>query len=122
MCATVGTLGYHLGTREFWFGDTFVFDAVTGERLDRDRQLAAYDPDLLDELFVRIREQVPVDVPHLAEQGVLATDLDLLPASDDVDVVPTLDGMRWRWSPYRHVTGSIDVIVPWDVMETVRVG
>ena len=120
VCATVGTFGYQLGTRESWGASTFVFDAGTGERLDRERLLAPYDPVLLDELFERIRAEVPVDVPHLAEQGVVATDLDLLPVSDDADVVPTVQGMRWRWSPYRHITGSIDVIVPWDVMETVR--
>ena len=121
-CATVGTLGYHLGTREFWFGETFVFDAATGERIDSARLLAPYDPVLLEDLFVRIRAEVPVDIAHLAEQGVVATDLDLMPLSEDADVVPTLEGMRWRWSPYRHITGSIDVIVPWDVLETVRAG
>ena len=121
-CATVGAFGYHLGIRDFWFGDTFVFDTATGERLDRERLLAPYDPVLLNELFARIRAEVPVEIAHLAEQGVVATDLDLLPASDDADVVPTVEGMRWRWSPYRHITGSIDVIVPWDVMETVLVG
>ena len=93
-----------------------------GERLDRERLLAPYDPVLLDELFARIRAEVPVDVAHLAEQSVVGTDLDLLPLSDDADVVPTSEGMRWRWSPYRHITGSIDAIVPWDVLETVRVG
>jgi hypothetical protein len=118
VCATVGTFGYHLGAREFWSGDTFVFDASTGEVLDRERLLAPYDPVLLDDLFARIRAEVPVDVPHLADQGVVATDLDLLPMSEDADVVPTLEGMRWRWSPYRHITGSIDVIVPWDVLES----
>jgi hypothetical protein len=54
-------------------------------------------------------------------RGVVATDLDLLPVSDDADVVATLEGIRSRWSPYRHVTGSIDVIVPWDVLDTFRV-
>ena len=122
VCATVGTFGYHLGARDFWFGRTSVFDAASGERLDRDRLLAPYDPVLLDELFARIRADVPVDIVHLAEQGVVGTDLDLLPLSEDADVVPTSEGMRWRWSPYRHITGSIDVIVPWDVLETVRVG
>jgi hypothetical protein len=29
--------------------------------------------------------------------------------------------MRWRWLPYRHITGSINVIVPWNVLETVLV-
>ena len=120
VCATVGRFGYHLGARDFWFSDTFVFDATTGEVLDRGRLLAPYDPLLLEDLFARIRAEVPVDVPHLAEQGVVASDLDLLPMSADADVVPTLEGMRWRWSPYRHITGSIDVIVPWDVMESVR--
>jgi hypothetical protein len=120
VCATVGVFGYHLGAREFWFGDTFVFDAATGERIDRDALLGPYDPALLDELFVRIRVEVPIDVPHLAEQGVVGTDLDLLPTSDDADVVPTAEGMRWRWSPYRHITGSIDVVVPWDVLADVR--
>ena len=122
VCATVGRFGYHLGARDFWFGDTFVFDASTGEVLDRGRLLAPYDPVLLEELFARIRAEAPVDVPHLADQGVVASDLDLLPMSEDADVVPTLEGMRWRWSPYRYVTGSIDVIVPWDVLETVRAG
>ena len=121
-CATVGVLGYQLGARESWGARTSVFDAASGERLDRDRLLATYDPVLLDELFERIRAEVPVDIVHLAEQGVVGTDLDLLHLSDDADVVPTSEGMRWRWSPYRHITGSIDVIVPWDVLETVRVG
>ena len=121
VCTTVGTFGYHLGARDFWFGETFVFDAVSGERLDRDRLLAPYDPVLLDELFARIRAEVPVDIAHLAEQGVVGIDLDLLPLSEDADVVPTLEGMRWRWSPYRHITGSIDAIVPWDVLESARV-
>ena len=121
VCATVGTFGYHLGARDFWFGRTSVFDAASGERLDRDRLLAPYDPVLLDELFARIRAEVPVDIAHLAEQGVVGTDLDLLPLSEDADVVPSVEEMRWRWSPYRHVTGSIDVILPWDVLENVRV-
>jgi hypothetical protein len=82
------------------------FDAATGEQLDRERLLAPYDPVLLDEPFARILEEVPIEIAHLAEQ----------------DVVPTVEGMRWRWSPYLHITGSIDVIVPWDVLETVRVG
>jgi hypothetical protein len=43
-----------------------------------------------------------------------------MPFSVDVDVIPTLEGMVWRWSPYSHVVGSIDVIVPWDVLETAR--
>ena len=89
-----------------------MFDAARGERLDRDRLLAPYDPELLEDLFARIRAAVPVDVPHLAGRDVVATDLDLLPLSEDPDVVPTLEGMRWRWSPYRHITGSIDAIVP----------
>ena len=77
---------------------------------------------MLDELFARIRAEVPVDIVHLAEQGVVGTDLDLLPLADDADVVPSVEGMRWRWSPYRYITGSIDVIVPWNVLETVRAG
>jgi hypothetical protein len=121
VCATVGTFGYHLGARDFWSGRTFVFDGATGELLDRARLLAPYDAVQLDGLFTRIRAEVPVDVPHLAEQGVLATDLELLPLSEDADLMPTLEGLRWRWSPYRHITGSIDVVVPWDVLETVRV-
>lgn len=121
VCTTVGRFGYHLGARVLWFGDTFVFDASTGEVLDRGRLLAPYDPVLLEDFFARIWAEVPVDVPHLAEQGVVASDLDLLPMSEDADVVPTLEGMRWHWSPYRHVTGSIDVIVPWDVLDTFRV-
>lgn len=120
VCATVGAFGYALGARDFWSCDTFVFDAATGELLDRARLLAPYDPVLLDGLFTRIRAEVPIDVPHLVEQGVLATDLELLPLSADADIIPTLEGLRWRWSPYRHVTGSIDVVVPWDVLESVE--
>ena len=103
------------------FGSTSVFDAASGDGLDRNRLLATYDPVLLDELFERIRAEVPVDIAHLADQGVVGTDLDLLPLSDDADIVPTSEGMRWRWSPYRYITGSIDIIVPWDVLESARV-
>ena len=120
VCATVGTFGYHLGAREFWFADTLVFDAATGERLDAEALLAPYDPALLDDLFARIRADVPISIPHLAGH-VAAADLDLTPTSDDADLMPTVEGMRWRWSPYLHVMGSIDVVVPWDVLEeTVR--
>jgi hypothetical protein len=37
-----------------------------------------------------------------------------------VDVVPTIKGMRWRWSPQHPITGSIDVVVPWDVLDALR--
>jgi hypothetical protein len=121
VCATVGALGYHLAAREFWFGETLVFDSATGARIDREQLLAPYDPARLADLFATIRAAVDIEVPHLAEQGVVAADLDLDPLSADADVVPTVDGLRWRWSPYRHVTGSIDVIVPWDELEAVVV-
>jgi hypothetical protein len=120
VCATVGVFGYHLGTREFWFGETSVFDAATGVRLARERLLAPYDPELLENLFARIRDEVPLEIDHLVEYDVVASDLDLLPLSDDADVIPTAEGMVWRWSPYTHLVGSIDLIVPWDVLESVR--
>ena len=102
-CATVGTFGYHLGAREFWFGDPFLSEAMTGERLDSATILAPYDPELLEDLFVRTRDEVPLEVDHLVENAVVASDLDLLPLIDDADVILTAEGMVWRWSPYTHL-------------------
>jgi hypothetical protein len=115
VCATVGMLGYHLGAREFWSGETFVFDATTGERLTAPDLLAPYDPVLLDELFARIRAEVPV--PHLTWVDF---GLDLTPSPDEADILPTAEGLTWRWSPYSHLVGGIDMIVPWELLETVR--
>jgi hypothetical protein len=114
VCATVGRLGYHLGTREFWHAETFVFDALSGQRLTREALLAPYDRYLLDELFGRIRSEV--DVPHLTWVDV---EVDFVPRAAGVDIVPTVDGLIWRWSPYTHLVGGIDVIVPWDVLDNV---
>ena len=119
VCATVGTFGNHLGARESWSGDTHVFDAATGERLDAAAPLAPYDPRLLTELFDRIRLEVPISVPGLIG-NVEAFDLDLTPMNVDADVVPSVEGMVWRWSPYLHALGSLDVVVPWDVLEAAR--
>jgi hypothetical protein len=115
VCATVGTLGYYLGTRESWSGETFVFDATTGKRITGEQLLAPYDPNLLDDLFDRIRAEVPI--PHLTWVDWTP---DLRPGPDGVDIVPSAEGLTWRWSPYTNLVGGIDLVVPWDVLEAVR--
>jgi hypothetical protein len=33
---------------------------------------------------------------------------------------PTAEGLTWRWSPYSHLVGGIDMVVPWELLDTVR--
>jgi hypothetical protein len=115
LCATLGIWGYHLGARDFWYATTYVFDVATGDELDTAQLLAPYDRDAIVDLFVRINAEV--DIPHLTWTSA---DLRLGAEMTGVDVVPTIEGMRWRWSPQHPITGSIDVVVPWDVLDALR--
>jgi len=112
VCATVGRLGYHLGAREFWHAETFVFDANTGERLGVDDLQPALEPDVLRELFDRIASEV--DAPHLTWYSS-PLELDLTRSH----VLPSAEGLRWRWAPVSHLVGGVDVLVPWAVLEAL---
>jgi hypothetical protein len=115
LCATVGNWGYHLGARDFWYATTFVFDVATGERLSAEQVLAPYDMGAVSDLFDRIGAEVESpDVPWDT------ADLQLAGGLSGADVMPTIEGMRWRWSPHHPITGSIDVLVPWDVLDELR--
>jgi hypothetical protein len=115
LCASAGVWGYHLGARDFWYATTYVFDVATGDLLDTAQVLAPYDREAIVDLFVRIDAEV--DIPHLTWASA---DLRLGAEMTGVDVVPTIEGMRWRWSPWHPITGSIDVVVPWDVLDGLR--
>jgi hypothetical protein len=115
LCATVSGWGYELGARDFWNATTYVFDVATGERLRAEQVLVPYDLKAVSDLFDRIDAEV--DIPHLTWT---TADLRLDAGMLGVDVMPTIEGMRWRWSPHHPITGSIDVLVPWHVLDELR--
>ena len=113
VCHTVGRFAYLLGTRDTWTATHLVHDAATGARLRTADLLPRVDAGLLRVLADRIVAEVPraADLPQ---------DVDLPLDLVDADPLPSVEGMRWRWSPLSNLAGAVELLVPWDVLAALE--